>query len=199
MSRTFRIPIPTKSQIVFPARCVNCGEPEQAKSVLAINRVLRKGKKTVRIAEKFLAPHCERCARSTKAVFLSGLIPFAVGLLLVGGLTLAAVTLGAMKWGLDNYGLPNNANSLVLGAFIGLIGGLIGGLVFELVARILLLPFFGMALMRAPLLSAQLLSDSDYVAGLSAKTDAQTAGLLLIFSNDQIAREFEALNSGLIG
>jgi hypothetical protein len=198
MSRTFQIPISKKNPVIFPARCVSCGEAAQTSSVLAINRVSRKGKKPVPIAEKFLVPHCKRCARSTKAVFLTGLIPFGLGLLSVGGLTLALVTIAAMKGGLDNYGLPNNANSLVLGAFIGLIAGLIGGFVFELAARVVLLPFFGMALLRAPLLSAQLLSDSDYVAGLRAKLNAQATVLLLTFSNDRIASEFETLNRGVI-
>ena len=50
------------------------------------------------------------------------------------------------------------------------IGGIAGGFLFELVARVLLLPIMGRALLRAPLLVPSLLfTDSDYIAGLTAR------------------------------
>ena len=60
----------------------------------------------------------------------------------------------------------------MLGAFVGLLAGLVGGFVFEVLARVVLLPFLGPALLRAPLLASQLLSDADYVAGVSGKLKA---------------------------
>jgi len=201
MPQIFQIPLPLKGQppLAFPERCVCCGGPSQAKSTLFVNRLVRNGKKKVQISAKYQVPHCERCARSTRAIFLAGLIPFALGFLAVGGLTLISVAFGALKWGLDDYGQPHNANSLVLGAAAGLFAGLIGGFLFEILARVVLLPVFGQALFRAPLLSVQFLSDADYVAGLSGKPDTQTRQLILAFSNEEIAREFERLNAGQIG
>lgn len=201
MSRTIQVPIPSEGQspLVFPDRCVSCGAPKQAESTLLVNRLVERGQKQVQISARYQAPHCQRCAKSTKAVFLAGCIPFVLGLLLVGGITFFVVAFGAAQTGLDNYGQPNNTNSLVLGAAVGLVAGLIGGFLFEVVARVVLLPIFGRALFQAPLLAAQLLNDSDYVAGLSAKPDRDGRNLQLTFANDEIAREFEALNTALPG
>jgi hypothetical protein len=69
------------------------------------------------------------------------------------------------------------------------------GFLFELAARLVLLPIFGRALWQAPLLAAQILNDSDYVTGLTAKPDRDASHLLLTFTNNQIAGEFEALNA----
>jgi hypothetical protein len=99
---------------------------------------------------------------------------------------------------LDEYGQPHNANSLVLGAAAGLVAGLVGGFLFELVTRVLLIPVFGRAITQAPLLAAQFLNDSDYVAGLTAKPDRDAKHLQLVFSNDAIAGEFQALNTTLL-
>jgi len=197
MSRTFQIPIPAEGQspITFPNRCVSCGAPRQAESTLQINRLVQRGKQQVQVSAKYPVPHCERCARSTKAVFLAGCIPYVLGFLLVGGLAFIVITFGASLLGLDEYGQPNNANSLILGAAVGLVAGLVGGFIFELGARIVLLPVFGRALLQAPLLASQFVNDSDYVAGLKAKPDPKTTQIQLTFTNDEIASEFQALNA----
>ena len=56
------------------------------------------------------------------------------------------------------------------------------------------LPFLGPALLRAPLLAAQMLSDSDYVAGLSARLSADGSRLELRFAREAAARGFAAVN-----
>ena len=197
MSQTFQIAIPPggQSPLVFPQRCVSCGAPQQAESTLHIHRLVMRGEQQVEVSIKYQVPHCERCARSTKAVFLAGFIPFVLGVVLVGALTFFAVAYGAAIWGLDEYGQPNNNNSLVLGAAAGLFAGLIAGFLFEAAARVLLLPIFGKALFRAPMLAMQFLDDSDYVAGLSAKADRTASYLQLTFANDEIAQEFKSLNA----
>lgn len=197
MSQTFQIPIPPTGQspLVFPNRCVACGAPKQTESTLLINRLVVRDEQQVPVSLKYPIPHCERCARSTKAVFLAGCIPFVLGVLLVGGLTFFAVAYGASVRGLDEYGQPNNFNSLVLGAAVGLVAGLIAGFLFEVAARVLLLPLFGQALFRAPLLAAQFFTDADYVAGLTARPDRAALFLQLTFANDETAGEFRSLNN----
>jgi hypothetical protein len=128
-------------------------------------------------------------------MFLAGCLPFGLGAALLGIAVFSVVTLGANVLGLDQYGAPNNVNSLVLGAAAGLVAAVVGGFLFEVVARLLLLPIFGAALLRTPLLAAQLISDSDYVAGLSGKLAADGSRFQFTFANDEIAREFEALNA----
>jgi hypothetical protein len=197
MSQTIHIPNPHDGQgwLTFPDRCVYCGAARQAESTLLINRLVMRGKRQEQISLKYPVPHCEKCARSTKAVFLAGLIPFLLGMLLVGGIAFIVVSLEASASGLDEYGRPVNANSLVVGAAAGLAAGLVGGFLFELAARLCLLPFFGRALFQAPLLVLQFFNDADYVAGLTGKLDREGSNLLLTFSNDEIAEEFKALNT----
>ena len=201
MSQTFHIPIPSgvQSPIVFPNRCVCCGAPKQSESTLGINRLVMRGQRQKQISLKYQIPHCPKCARSTKAVFLAGCIPFVLGLVLIGSVTFVAVAFGAIALGLDNYGQPANANSLVLGAAVGLAAGLVGGFLFEVTARVFLLPIFGRALFQAPLLAAQLMNDLDHVAGLTGKLGREASYLQLTFFNDEIAREFMTLNAVVLG
>jgi hypothetical protein len=186
-------------ELTFPARCVSCAQAAETTSrLLVVTNVTRRGargrqkQQTVRI--QFDVPHCAACARSTKAVFLAGLIPFGLGFLIVGGIAFVAAGLGAAYVGLDDVGRPENANSLVVGAAAGLFGGIAGGFLLELVARLLLLPIMGRALLRAPLLVPSFFTDSDYIAGLSARPNPDFT-LTLTFANDEIAREFEAANA----
>lgn len=200
MSQTFQIPIVSNAQpaFIFPDRCICCGAPKQSESALAINRLVMRGQRQEQLSLKYQIPHCQQCARSTRTVFLAGFIPFVLGVLLVGGITFAMIALRASMFGLDDYGQPGNANSLVLGAAAGLAAGLAGGFLFELMARIVLLPIFGRALLQAPLLAAQFMTDADYVAGLTGKLNQQASILQLTFANDEIVREFQTLNTPLL-
>ncbi len=181
--------------VVFPDRCVCCGATRESESTLALNRFVKRGKRQEAVILKYQVPHCRRCARSTKTVFLAGCIPFVLGLLVVGLAVFLIVTYGASIWGLDSYGDPNNDNSLVLGAAAGLFVGLVGGFLFEVTARIILLPVMGRGLLAAPLLALQLLDDSDYVAGLKGKLESDASSVHFTFLNDDVAREFRSLNA----
>jgi hypothetical protein len=199
MPISYSVPIPNgfAPELTFPKRCVSCAKQAETTSRLMIvkNIARRQGRgkqQTVRI--QFDVPHCAGCARSTKSVFLAGLIPFAIGFLLTGGIAFVAVGWWAARAGLDDMGQPSNANSLVLGAAAGLFGGIAGGFLLELVARLLLLPIMGGALLRAPLLVPSLFTDIDYIAGLTARPNADFT-LTLTFANAEIAREFEAANA----
>jgi hypothetical protein len=165
---------------------------------LVLTRLVTRGQRQEQVSRTYQIPHCPRCARSTNALFLAGCIPFVLGLLLVGIATFVVVAFGASALGLDDYGQPRNNNSLVLGAGVGLLAGLVVGFVFEVVARVVLLPLFGTALLRAPLLTTQIMSDADYVVGLSGKLDVTASFLQLTFANDDIAREFQSLNAAVL-
>jgi hypothetical protein len=201
MARTIHIPLPASGQRspVFPDRCVSCGAAKEAESQLAVSRLIMRGRRQEQLALKYPIPHCQRCARSTKVMFLAGCIPFGLGAALVGIAAFSVVALGASVLGLDQYGTPGNANSLVVGAAAGLFAAIVGGFLFEVVARLILLPIFGATLLRTPLLALQLMSDSDYVTGLSGKLAADGSRFELTFANEDIAREFEALNARALG
>jgi hypothetical protein len=204
MPTSYNVPIPdgVSPKLTFPSRCVSCAKAEETTSRLMIVKNMerrgkrggrgRGGQQTVRI--QFDVPHCAACARATKAVFLAGLIPFGLGFLLAGGAAFVVVGLSSARSGIDDMGQPGNANSLVLGAAAGLFGGIAGGFVFELLARLLLLPIMGSALLRAPLLVPTFFTDADHIAGLTARPNADFT-LTLTFANSEIAREFEAINA----
>ena len=200
MPISYTVPIPNghAPELTFPPRCVACAARAETTSRLLIVKSMpmskgrRRGRQqTVRL--QFDVPHCAACARSTKTVFLAGLIPFGFGFLIAGGIAFVVVGLSAARAGLDDVGRPENINSLVLGAAAGLIGGIAGGFVFELAARLLLLPVMGKALLRAPLLVPSFFTDSDYIAGLAARPNIDFT-LTLTFANADIAREFSAAN-----
>lgn len=196
MAQTIQIPVAGQDSnpVTFPQRCACCGQPNQAESTLTLHRLVMRGARQKDVTLKYQIPHCSACARSTQAVFLAGFIPFVLGVLVIGGITFVAVTLWAGALGLDNYGQTANANSLIAGGAAGLLVGLIGGFLFEVAARVVLLPIFGQALFRAPLLAAQFLTDADYVAGVTGKLDPGATHAHLTFANDDIAREFRTIN-----
>jgi hypothetical protein len=156
VSTRLQLPLPAGSQSppAFPNRCVNCGAAREAESRLTLKRLVMRGQRQVEVSWQADIPHCLRCARATKSVFLAGCIPFVLGFILVGLVAFGAAVYGASAIGLDEMGDGDSPNSLVLGAAAGLFGGLIGAVVFELAARIVLIPLLGLAVLRAPLLAA---------------------------------------------
>ena len=184
------------ASLVFPDRCAGCGRSATTASMLSFAKVVTSVRGTqAPVHRKIAVPHCDACARSTKAVFLAGLIPFALGFLIAGGAAFAVVAFNAAIAGLDDIGRPNNANSLVLGAAAGLVVGVIGAFALELVVRLLLLPVFGAALWRAPLLVPSLLTDVDHVSGLTGRPNADLSAMTLTFARDDIARDVAAANA----
>lgn len=196
MARSFRLPLPAANpeKIRFPERCVCCGAPRQADSTLVASRLVMRKQRQEPVTLRYAVPHCDRCYRGTKSVFLAGLLPFLAGFILLGGAAFVVMTSYAIDWGLDLNNLPGSSNSLVVGGAAGMIVGLIGAFLFEGVARLMLLPVFGQALWQAPMLMTQFIQDADYVAGLRGKLDPEAKHLLLTFNNDELADEFARLN-----
>ncbi|MEP7357353.1 MAG: hypothetical protein ABI847_08965 [Anaerolineales bacterium] len=198
MTTPLQIPLPARGQgqPIFPKRCANCGRPPEAQSRLLLKRLVMRGQRQEQVTWQAEVPHCRQCARATKSVFLAGCIPFVLGFILVGVIAFGVVSYGASAYGLDELGDGESPNSLIVGAAAGLFVGLLGAFGFELGARLVLLPLLGPALLRAPLLAVQLINDTDYVAGVSARLSRDATGVRLTFANDSIASEFRALNPG---
>ena len=178
----------------FPDRCIACGGAKEAESTLGLSRLVARGRTQKEVSLRLQVPHCVRCARLTKSVFLAGCIPFALGFVLVGAASFLLAAYGSMWLGLEEHGTQGQSPSLILGAAAGLFAGLAGGFLFELAARLLLLPFYGRALLSAPTLGRQFLTDTDYVAGLTGGLDPAGTELTLQFSNEEMASEFARLN-----
>jgi hypothetical protein len=162
---------------------------------LNLSRLVAHGKRQEQATLKLNIPHCARCAQLTKSVFLMGCVPFAAGGLLVGLAGFAGGFVLAVRLGLDEVDTEEVWPSLLVGAAAGLFAGLIGAFLAELAARLVLLPFYGRALLGAPLLTAQFLGSSDYVAGLTGRLAPDARYVELRFANDAVAQEFLALNA----
>jgi hypothetical protein len=146
------------------------------------------------VTVRLRVPHCARCARLTKHVFLAGCIPFGLGYLLAGAAAFLVVAFLVMRSGLDEYQHEGRVPSLVLGSGAALIGGFAGAFLLEFGARLLLVPLYGRALLRAPMLSSQLLRDADYVAGLTTRLERDGEIIELRFDNKDLSREFALMN-----
>jgi hypothetical protein len=197
VSKTFHIPLTAahKWDGTFPDRCVSCGGPKEAESTLVASRLVARGGRQKEVALRLQVPHCRRCARATKSVFLAGCIPLVLGFVLVGAACFLLAVYGSWVLGLDEgQQAQRQPPSLVLGAAAGMFGGLVGGFAFELLARLLLIPFYGGSLLRAPMLVKQFLTDEDYVAGLKGRLNRDATRLTLEFSNEELAGEFARLN-----
>lgn len=192
MASSFEIPIAANGRcdVRFPNRCVSCGAAATTESRIILAKLVMRKQRQVPIKVQLQVPHCQACAQATLSLFWIGLIPSLLGFLLAGGLVFVAVFVGANWLGLDTYGRPQDAPSLVLGAFFGLLAGLAGGFLAELLTRLILWPFMGHSMLRAPLLVAQLLSDGEYIPGLRATLKQDATQLQLTFENDAIASEF---------
>lgn len=176
--------------VVFPARCVGCGGATSVTSTLAFSKVVTNARgRQAPVHVALPVPHCDACARLTRSVFLVALIPFLLGFLGIGGAAFVVVGFGAAALGLDDVGRPNNTNSLVVGAAAGLAGGIAGGFVFEVLARVVLLPVLGRALLQAPLFVPSLFTDADYVVGLRGRPNRDLTSVALTFTRDDIAQE----------
>jgi hypothetical protein len=123
-----------------------------------------------------------------------GCVPAALGGLLLGGAAFAVAFWLSTVWGLDEADVEEFWPSLLVGAAAGLLFGVIGAFAAELLSRLVLLPFFGRELLAAPLLTAQMIGDSDYVTGLAGKLSPDGRWVELRFSDEAQAGAFAALN-----
>lgn len=180
----------------FPRECVGCGAAPVTESRMLLQKLVPRGQRQEQVSVTLGVPHCERCARTTKTVFLAGCVPFVLGGLVVGLAVFALVLVLAAGAGLDEQSTGGQWPSLILGGAAGLMAGLIAGFVFEVAARFVLLPFLGPALLRAPLLAMQFIGDEDYVAGLRARMTGDGTRLELKFAREEAARGFAAVNRG---
>jgi hypothetical protein len=82
----------------------------------------------------------------------------------------------------------------VLGAFVGLVAGVIVGTLVEFGLKLILTPVYGKLLLKRPLTVFSVFADSEDLVGLSIRFADNRKLLKITFENDEIAREFIALN-----
>ena len=189
---TVEIPIPDKKKppvLKFPERCGNCGKPKHVVMPMKLNMGVQKRGQGVLM--DFPVPLCAECEKKEKRITNVTLLPFFLAGLLVCVIVFIPV------WLITPDGTTTQTLGFApaVGALVGIIAGVIGGTVVEFVLKLMFAPVYGQLLLKRPLTVFSLFNDSEAVIGLSAKFTDQKRSLKLTFENDEIAREFEKLNS----
>jgi len=192
---TVEIPIkdPKKPPALnFPDKCVYCGKPKARELPLKLNTGAQKRGQIIQLEMK--VPLCAECAAKEDRIANVTWIPF-----FVAGL-LACVVVFIPVWLVAPEGTTPQTYMFpyVLGAFVGMMAGIAVGTVLEFSLKYLFAPKYGQLLLKRPLTVFAMFNDSEDVIGLSARfTDAKKS-LMLIFENDEIAKEFKAINKEVI-
>jgi hypothetical protein len=189
---TVEIPIkdPRKPpKIIFPDRCVNCGKPKaKALTVKLSTGVQTKGGQMTHLT--FDAPLCVDCATKENKIGNVTWIPFFIAGLLTCVIVFIAV------WLLSPEGSTSQSYAFpyVLGAFVGMIAGILVGTLVEFILKMILAPAYGSLFVKRPLTIFSVLTDAEDLIGLSLRFGENKKTLNMTFENDELAREFIALN-----
>lgn len=190
MATKIELPIQAKRkppQLIFPQRCVNCGQPPEDQLNLALQVNYSKNKPLV---VKLDLPMCKTCAARERQVTLVTLVPFTVGGLLAGIIAFIPTWLLAPEGSTpQTYMFP-----YFLGLFVALLVGIPAGSLVEALVKVLAVPFFGSQLYKRPLTALAIFSDTENVLGLQARLTQQRKMIELFFERDDIAQEFLSLN-----
>ena len=176
-------------KINFPDRCVNCGKPKHTVMPLQLNMGVEKRGQGVLM--DFPVPLCAECERKEKRVTMVTLVPFLIAGLIVGVIAfIPAMLIAPEGTSQQTLGFP-----FVFGGLVGMVVGVIGGTIVEFVLKFLFAPVYGQLLLKRPLTILSFFNDSEDVIGLSARFADKKSSLKITFENDDVAREFERLNS----
>jgi hypothetical protein len=175
--------------LIFPDRCVHCGKPKS--KVIPVKLSTGAQKRGQMIQLEMEVPLCDECGSKENRIGNVTWIPFFLAGLLTCGLVFVPVWLlspeGTMP---QTYAFP-----YVLGAFVGMIAGIIVGTLVEFALKMVFAPAYGTLLWKRPLTVLSVFNDSEDLIGLSTRFTDGRKTLKMMFENDEIAREFLALNS----
>lgn len=176
-------------QLMFPDRCVNCGKPKARTWNLKLNTGAQKRGQQVEL--ELAVPLCADCVKKEDRIGNVTWIPFfGVGFLACAVTFVPVWLISPEGPTLQTYELP-----YVLGAAAGLISGMIVGTLVEFGLKLLLAPAYGQLLLKRPLTILSVLNDAENLIGISTRFAENRKILKITFENDEIAREFIAMNS----
>ena len=176
-------------KIIFPDRCVNCGKPKHVVMPMQLNMGVEKRGQGVLM--DFPVPLCAECEKKEKRVTMVTLVPFLIAGLILGVIAfIPAMLIAPEGTSQQTLGFP-----FVFGGLVGMVVGVIGGTIVEFVLKFLFAPVYGQLLLKRPLTILSFFNDSEDVIGLSARFADKKSSLKITFENDDVAREFERLNS----
>ena len=184
-----RIKDPKKPpRLKFPDRCVNCGKAKARIWPVKLSTGAQKSGQMIQL--EFDVPMCAECTAKENKIGNVTWIPF----FLIGLLTCITVFVPVWIFAPEGTSSQTYAFPYVLGAFVGMVAGIFAGSLVEFGLKLLLSPAYGQLLLKRPLTIFSIISDSQDLIGFSAKFAEQRKILKLTFENDEIGREFFALN-----
>ena len=188
---TVEIPIKDSKRpprLRFPDRCVACGKPKAKSWPIKLNTGGQQRGQLVQL--EMNVPLCADCVAKENKIGNVTWIPFFITGLLACVIVFVPVWLIAPEGPtLQTFEFP-----YVLAAFVGMIAGILIGTLVEAGLRMILAPFYGRLLVKRPLTVFSVFNDSEDLMGLSMRFANQKKLLKLMFENDEVAREFIALN-----
>lgn len=173
----------------FPDRCVHCGRPRSKTVPLKLSTGAQKRGQMIQL--EMDVPLCDECRTKENRIGNVTWIPFFIVGLLTCGLAFIPV------WLLTSEGTTPQTYAFpyVLGAFVGMIAGILVGTLVEFALKLIFAPAYGTLLWKRPLTVLSVFQDSEDLIGLSTRFTDGRKTLKMIFENDEIAREFLALNA----
>jgi len=189
---TVEIPITDKKKppvLKFPERCANCRKPKHVVMPMKLNMGVQKRGQGVLM--DLPMPLCVECEKKERRITNVTLLPFFIAGLLVCVIVFIPVWLITP----DGTTAQTLGFSVTVGTFVGLIAGVVGGTIVEFVLKLMFAPVYGQLLLKRPLTVFSLFNDSEDLIGLSARFTKEKKSLKLTFENEEIAREFEKLNT----
>lgn len=174
--------------LTFPDRCVNCGKPKTRTWQIKPSTGAQVRGQMVQL--ELDVPMCADCSSKEDRIGNVTWLPFFI----VGFIACVVVFIPVALITPEGGNTTTVMFPFVLGAFIGLIAGMIAGTLVEFVLKLLLAPVYGRLLLKRPLTAFSVLNDSDNLIGFSTRFADNRKRLKITFENDEIAREFIALN-----
>jgi hypothetical protein len=180
-------------KLTFPDRCVNCDKPREKTLPVKLNTGAQKRGQMIQL--EFDVPLCADCSAKENKIGNVTWIPFfTVGLLM-------CIVVFFPVWLLSPEGTTTQTLTMpyVLGATAALFSGVVVGSLVEFGLKLLFAPAYGKLLLKRPLTILSVFNDSEDLIGLSTRFADNKKVLKISFENDEIAREFVALNPQEIG
>ena len=175
-------------KLTFPDRCVNCGKPKTRTWSVKLGTGAQKRGQLVQV--ELTVPLCAECSAKEDRISNVTWLPFFIVGLLVCAVVFVPVWLfSPLPTTPETYSYP-----YILGASVGMVAGLVVGTLVEFGLKLLLAPAYGKLLLKRPLTIISVLNDAENLIGFSTRFADNRKILKMTFENDEIAREFIAMN-----
>lgn len=175
-------------KLVFPDRCVNCGKPKARTWSVKLETGAQKRGQVVQL--EMDVPLCAECTAKENKIANVTWMPFFIA----GLLTCALVFIPVLLIAPEGTTAQTLSMPYILGAAAGLLVGTVVGTLVEFGMKLLFAPAYGKLLRKRPLSIFSIFNNSESLIGFSTQFAVGKKNLQLSFENDEIAREFRALN-----